>query len=329
MDSMQEFFKRIRIRPFLYTGMLLISLVISALEAFNPIIKKYGSFNYILDHNYIDTLSDWTSAPGSFFKDGNAFIWILIALLVILALSAALAVLFSGYINVFISSVDDKAKTKEEFINGIKRNYLKTFLYIFVFILMTAPLFFLVLYSAIPTVFLIKLLLDGDTGVIFTMLIMALITLMVALFAILFYAMYFSYILPSIGGLRRNVVRSGIKMTNTYAWYLLPKTALFLFFSALIRVLLFIIHYGHSSLALSIVILAIAVILRSFVYYFYSYFVFTTFIAMRDDLYPNYQEEQPTPKKHIARVPSERVVKEQQEVAPQENEDDYDDSFES
>lgn len=332
MNSMQEFFKRIRIRPFVYTGMLLLSLVLSAIEAYNPVIRKFGSFKHILNYNYIETLSGWTSKIGAFFDDGKAFVFILLGILGILAFSALVAVFLSGYVNVFIASVEDKAKTKGEFVTGIKRNFLKTFLYIFTAIVMTIPFAFMILYSAIPTVFMIKLLLDGDTGVIFTMLLMALLTVIVVLFAILFYGMYFSYVLPSIAGLRRKTAHSGIKMTNMYAWYLLPKTALFLFVAALIRVLLFVVHYGHSSVALSLILLAITAILRSFLYYVYFYFVFTTFIAMRDDLYPDYKEDIPEPKKHIARVPQQRIVKEETEPLKEETSDtendDYDDSFE-
>ena len=105
--------------------------------------------------------------------------------------------------------------------------------------------------------------------------------------------MYFSYILPSIAGLRKGCVRAGFKMTNTYCWYLMPKTALFLFLDALLRAALFAVHYGHRSVALSIIVLLITAALRSFLYYIYIYFVFNTFVAMRDDLYPDYYEEAP------------------------------------
>lgn len=82
-------------------------------------------------------------------------------------------------------------------------------------------------------------------------------------------------------------------MTNTYCWYLMPKTALFLFLDALLRAALFAVHYGHQSVALSIIVLLITAVLRSFLYYIYIYFVFNTFVAMRDDLYPDYDEGPP------------------------------------
>ena len=343
MSSMQEFFRRIKTRPFVYFGMLILTLILGAFEAYNPIIKNYGSFSYILDRNYLQALSDWTVDINSFFGGRNAISTILIALLLMLLFSAVVSVLLSGYINVFINAVDDKEKRKGEFVKGLEKNFFKTMLYLFVGMIMSVPLFFLVLYSAVPTIFMIKQFLDGDTGVIFTMLLMALLTLVVVLFAIFFFAMYFTYVLPAIAGLKRRNARSGIKMTNTYLWYLLPKTVLFLFICTIIRVSLFAIHYGHQSLILSIIVLLITAILRSFVYYIYFYFVFNTFIAMREDLYPDYDEDIPAPQKHIARVPQQRKkeepvktveISEATEVSDIDegedidNEDDeYDDSF--
>lgn len=337
MSSMHEFFKRIKIRPFVYIGMLLLSAILSALEAYNPVIKNYGSLSYILKHNYIKTLSGWTAKIGEFFSDSDAILVSFLSILAVLALAAILSVFLSGYINVLISSVEDKQKVKGEFATGIKRNYLKTFIYLCLTIVLSAALFFFVLYSAIPTVFLLKLFLDGDTGVIFTMLIVALLTIIVMLFCVLFYGMYLSYILPSIAGLKKKNIRSGIKMTNMYAWYLLPKTTLFLLIAAILRFLLFVIDYGSRSIAFSVVVLLITAILRSVLYYIYFYFVFNTFVAMREDLFPNYQEEIPASPKHIARVPQQKKVREtvqetvdrpSQEVQGKETvEDEYDDSF--
>ena len=328
MNSMHEFFLRIKNRPFVYFGVLIVAFITSTIEAFNPIIKNYGSFDYILERNYIQTLSGWTVKFEALLDSNRAFASILLVLILMLIISAVLSIVVSGHMNVFVAAVEDREKTKGEFTEGLKRNFFKTLLYFFVFMLMTLPLVFLVLYSAVPTLFMVKQLLDGDTGVIFTMLLMALLTLIVALFAMIFYAMYFSYVLPSIAGLRKRNARAGIKMTNTYAWYLLPKTMLFLFVAAIIRVLLFVMHYGHQSVALSIVVLMMTAILRSFVYYIYFYFVFNTFVAMRDDLYPDYMEDEPIKKKTVTRVPGQRKA---QETAIENNEetDEFEESAEN
>ena len=199
----------------------------------------------------------------------------------------------------------------------------------------------MLIYSVIPAVSMLMMFFDGNSGVIFTMLLLCVLTVAVMLLAIVFYGMYFSYILPSIAGLRKGCVRAGFKMTNTYCWYLMPKTALFLFLDALLRAALFAVHYGHRSVALSIIVLLITAALRSFLYYIYIYFVFNTFVAMRDDLYPDYYEEAPpVPRRErpapqpVRSVPRRKTVKADPDVVsagrgPGNAEpDDYDDSFE-
>ena len=84
MSSMQEFFRRIKNRPFVYFGMLILTLFLGAVETYNPITKNYGSFSYILNQNYLDTLSGWTVKFGAFFDKSNAFSKILIALLLMM-----------------------------------------------------------------------------------------------------------------------------------------------------------------------------------------------------------------------------------------------------
>ena len=317
MDSIRDFFKRIKNRPAIFLVMLLLTLAFSAAEAYSPVIRKYGSFGYVFQHNYMKTLSGWVGKADAFFDAGaGAYFYIMIALLCIFVLSALISVVFSGYTNVLMSAVNGKEKSRGEFKYGIKRNFLKTTVYLFTVIVLSTVFFFLTIYSVIPAVSMLMMFFDGNTGVIFTMLLLCVLTVAVMLLAVVFYGMYFSYILP---------------------WYLLPKTALFLFLDALLRAALFAIHYGHQTVVLSVIVLLITAVLRSFLNYIYIYFVFNTFVAMREDLYPDYEEElpaaPPVQTRRVQQVPRRNTVKANPEGIPavrpaQNTEDDYDDSFE-
>ena len=59
-------------------------------------------------------------------------------------------------------------------------------------------------------------------------------------------------------------------------------------------------------------------------YYIYIYFAFNTFVAMREDLYPDYTEEVPAP------TVQRSTVKAEPDLIPEDlpTEDEYDDSFE-
>lgn len=291
MSSINNFFRRLKERPSLYFILLALITAFSAIEAYNPIIKNYGSFSHVAEENYVGKLSGWLVKAGDFFSDGSkAVYYILFALLILLLFSAISALFFSGYANKLLLSVEGKRKTKGEFTKGVTQKFFKTLLYIYSAVVLSVVFYFLIIYSAVPVFFRINQLTEGNAEVIFSALIMGLLTLVVIFFALVFYCMYFSYILPAISGLKKGAILAGFRMTNTYVWYLLPKTLMFMFGEALIRTVLFIIHYGHSSLEMSLIVLFVTSLLRSILYFVYLYFTFNTFVAMREDLYPEYGE---------------------------------------
>ena len=291
MSSINNFFRRLKERPSLYFILLALITAFSAIEAYNPIIRKYGSFSHVLEENYVKKLSDWLVNAGDFMTSGAKTVYyILFAVLILLIFSAISALFFSGYANKLLLAVEGKKKEKGEFVQGIKQKFFKTLLYIYSAVVLSAAFYFMVIYAAVPVFFRINQLTEGNADVLFSALIMGLLTLIVVVFALVFYCMYFSYILPSISGLKRGAVLAGLRMTNTYIWYLLPKTLMFMIGEALIRTLLFVIHYGHSSVEMSILVLCITSLLRSVLYFVYLYFTFNTFVAMREDLYPEYSD---------------------------------------
>ena len=291
MSSINNFFRRLKERPSLYFILLALITAFSAIEAYNPIIRKYGSFSHVLEENYVKKLSDWLVNAGDFMTSGAKTVYyILFAVLILLIFSAISALFFSGYANKLLLAVEGKKKEKGEFVQGIKQKFFKTLLYIYSAVVLSAAFYFMVIYAAVPVFFRINQLTEGNADVLFSALIMGLLTLIVVVFALVFYCMYFSYILPSISGLKRGAVLAGLRMTNTYVWYLLPKTLMFMIGEALIRTLLFVIHYGHSSVEMSILVLCITSLLRSVLYFVYLYFTFNTFVAMREDLYPEYSD---------------------------------------
>ena len=111
MDSIREFFKRIKDRPSIYLVILALTFVFSAAEAYNPVIRRYGSFGYVFEHNYMKTLSGWTEKADAFFAAGSgAYFYIMIALLCVFVLSALVSVALSGYVNVLMSAVNGQKK---------------------------------------------------------------------------------------------------------------------------------------------------------------------------------------------------------------------------
>ena len=98
MDSIRVFFKRIKNRPTIYLVMLALTLAASAAEAYNPVIRKFGSFGYVFKHNYMKTLSGWVGKADAFFEAGTgAYFYIMIMLLCVRVIRACFNCFFGLY----------------------------------------------------------------------------------------------------------------------------------------------------------------------------------------------------------------------------------------
>ena len=101
----------------------------------------------------------------------------------------------------------------------------------------------------------------------------------------MFYVVYFSYTQPAIAAFRKGGFSTALSMTGGYCWYLMPKSILFLFVMLVVRVILLAIHYGVSSNTTMLIIMFMTWIIRFIVYVFYTYFIYTSFVAIKDDMF--------------------------------------------
>lgn len=282
---------RIKERPILAVFIIFSTLFFCAAEQFNPIISEYGSLKRLLEGDgngggYVGLLSNFASWLASHVSSPVVVIvTIVVSLVFLFAVSAIIGIFFSGYSHVLYLSLIDHPPKKGDFKVGINKNFLKvTFYFLLVFIL---SIFFVVLaaYSLVPTAMTIKQLMGGDTSVILRLVFLGLLTVVILFFATVFFAMYLSFILPGLIGFKRGGVGVAIKMVNGYCWYLIPRTLLYLFVMALITVLMLLLGYGTSTGAVSIVLLLLNTVLKFFANFIYIYYVFSTFIAMKDDMF--------------------------------------------
>ncbi len=287
MKSISECFARVKKRPVIFLFLALTTLLFCALEQYNPFTQEYGSLKSLFGRSFLGVLADFAQKIAGFFSQpGTAALSILIALVIVLAVSVVLGVLYAGFGQTMYCAVTDQKRKKGEFLSGISRHFGKLTVYFFLLIVMTILFIVLFIFALVPAMMTIKILFSGNSGVIFQMLLLCILTVAILYFAAVFYAMYFSFMLPSLVGFKRGGFVASLKMVNNYCWYLLPRTTLFLFLMALIRVGLFAIGYGLSVPGLSVVVLLGAWLLRLICLFPYLYFLFNTFVAMKEDLYP-------------------------------------------
>jgi len=279
---------RIKERPILAVFILFSTLFFCAAEQFNPIIKEYGSMSKLLEGDgYVDLLSDFAHWLASHVSSPLVVvITVIVSLVFLFAVSAVIGIFFSGYSHVLYLSLIDHAPKKGEFKVGINKNFLKVTLYFMVTFILSILFVVFAAYSLIPAAMTIKqLVAAGDTGVIVRLVFLCILTAVVLFFATVFFAMYLSFVLPGLIGFKRGGVGVSIKMVNGYCWYLIPRTLAYLLVMAGIMVLMLLVGYGPATGFTAVIFLLINTVLKFFANFIYIYYVFSTFIAMKEDMF--------------------------------------------
>ena len=104
-------------------------------------------------------------------------------------------------------------------------------------------------------------------------------------FAIIFYAMYMSFILPGLIGFKHGGVGVAIRMVNGYCWYLIPRTLGYLIAILGVDVVMLALNYGTASNKMGIIVLLLNTVLKFFCNFVYIYYVFSTFVEMKNDMF--------------------------------------------
>lgn len=279
---------RIKERPILAIFIVISSLVMCLAEQFNPIIREYGSMSKLLEGDgYVDLLSDFAHWLADHVSSPLVVgITIVVSLVFLFAISAIIGVFYSGYSHVLYLSLINHPPKKGDFKVGVNKNFLKVTMYFMVTFILSILFIVFAAFALIPAAMTLKQLISaGDTSVIVRMVFLSILTAVVLFFATVFFSMYLSFALPSLIGFKRGGVGVSIKMVNGYCWYLIPRTLAYILVMIGITVLMLFMGYGPASGGTMVVCLILNTILKFFANFIYTYYVFSTFIAMKDDMF--------------------------------------------
>ncbi len=287
MNNLKESFLRVKKRPIILVFLVIVVLVFCIIEQFNPFTKKFGSLKTIVSLDHMENLAELAQdVKTSAATPGIMVTNVIIALLLIIAASCLFSVFFAGYAQVLYLSVLDFKPKKGDFKNGINRHFIKMSLLFTIFVLFTAAFIFLAAYTVVPAIMTIKIFFAGDSGVIFQMMLLSILTVMILYFAIIFYVMYWSFSIPAIIGFKRGGVIVALRMVNGYCWYLMPRTTMFLLSVLVVDIGMLALNYGRGSVLLTLIVLMINWILKLAIVFPYINFVFSTFVDMKEDMFP-------------------------------------------
>ncbi len=283
---MRQCLLRIKRRPIIVILLAVMALPLCIFEQYNSTVRKFGSFSLLFKDDFMTSLSNF--ADGIAASAGKPWVMALtigVTILFILALSSLLGVVCSGYFQNMYLAVNDAAPKKGDYKLGINRHFGKMTAYFLLLICSLIVVAVLVLFSIVPFAMHLEMFLAGDSSVIFKMMLLAVVTILFGYFTLVFYSMYLSYMVPSIVGFKKGGVIVSFKMTNGYCWYLMPRTTLFLFLMLVKTVIMLALSYGTATGGKAILCLGINWVLTTVILFGYIYYVFNTFIIMKEDMF--------------------------------------------
>ncbi|MBR5279723.1 MAG: hypothetical protein IKU26_01970 [Clostridia bacterium] len=286
VDAIQNILLKFRKRPALFVFTAMATLFFCILEQYNVLTKDYGTWSKLFGDNYLTDLNSLVEKLGLTFRNPSLLlILFLFTVLLLVSISAILGFSYSGFFHQMLCASEGEAKAPAEMRTGISRHFVKLSLFFLASIPATIIFVALFLYTLVPSVLSIMYFFTGSSSIFFPMLAICILTILVDVFALIFYAMYISFIIPALFSFQKGGVGVAFRMVNAYCWYLLPRTLAFLALNLGLRVLLLFLHYGWGSGALGIFLLIGTWVIRTIIDTCYLHFVFNTFSAMKSDMY--------------------------------------------
>lgn len=289
---MTETFKNIisktRKRPGLLIFTAVITFIFCTIEQFNPLTKYYGTLGSLFGSEFLPKLNALAERLGLMGRNPMLLVTLALTILLLLvASSALLGITYSGFFHQMLRASEEAPTDSREMSTGISRHSLKLSLFFLLAIPATVVFGTLTLYTLVPSILSVKLFFTGSSSIFFPMLLICIVTILVDFVAILFYAMYVTFIIPAVICFRKGGFIVAIKMVNAYCWYILPRTLLFIVANVVLRIILLSIHYGLNAGFAGFVVLIMTWAIRTVIDFLYLNFSFNTFSAMKSDMYGN------------------------------------------
>ena len=215
-------------RTFLLLFFGLLMLVVCFVNYYNPIFTIISGLNSIGDSDIFSNIISFLQMLLNFTAEPSMLPGEVLALAVLLVvLSIAAGLLFSGYFYILNNTLDGKPKYRGEFLAGLKKYFFKlTFISFRVFLLGFMLAIFLMV-ALVPAIIVTKTWMAGRPQLLFPAILLDILTVAVLLFGLMLFRVYMFFWYPACYNTGKKAFITGKRVADSHFWNTVVSVLMF------------------------------------------------------------------------------------------------------
>ena len=202
-------------RPLIIIYFAIVTLIIAVIGYFNPLASLIKAYSKFITSSITDTI---VLLSKEIYKI-NVIPYIALGIvLVSIMLGVLSGLIFSGYFNMIYKSIKKRKALKSDIIDGIQKYFIKIAYAFFEFYLSIFAFITLIPLVLIPAIVISNKAIDNGTTNFFNTDLIMLVTVIVAIFILLFLIVNFSFKIPSILNFEKKAIEKSKKVLSTSYW---------------------------------------------------------------------------------------------------------------
>lgn len=231
-------------RPFAFFATAFMTLIFLYVNSFNPLLGLVLGFTQITGG---DALQSIVSALQVLSDADIVFPVLAIFLIGVVLVSVFFGALISGIFYILNNYLEGKNKVKNEFIQGIKKNFKKVIIITFKSILIIAAVICFLLVACVPSIVITKAAASNKQNLLVLAILLNTVTLFVIFFIVMFIKIYISFWYSAAFNVQSKFFMLGKKAADSNFWTIFLVFMMFDFVFAVIQYLIWIIQKSPAA----------------------------------------------------------------------------------
>jgi hypothetical protein len=202
-------------RPFILLFFAAITIIITAINRFNPIVPILRGLDLITEGSFIESIVSYLQV----LLDPSivpVFAGFIVVFCIITSLLAGL--FLSGYFNIINNAVANRQKKKGEYAAGFKKYFGRIFLITLKSLIMAFLLIVFMLVASVPSIVITNASVTGRPELIIPAVFVDVLTILVILFGLMFFRTYIFFWYPAALNNEKKYFADSRKVVDRHFW---------------------------------------------------------------------------------------------------------------